>query len=196
MQGLADGYFILPYTIGNYFASVKPVKAASSHAEFKKAEENIRLFTQKLLSVKGKRTPTSLHRELGKLLWEKCGMARNEAGLTEALKRIPQLREEFWKNVNVTGENGEFNQSLEYAGRVADFMEFAELLCLDALQRRESCGGHFRQEFQTADGEAKRDDENFSYVSAWEYQGPGKPPTLHKESLVYEEAHMSTRSYK
>jgi len=196
MQGLADGYFVLPYTIGNYLASTKPAKVPSSHPEFKRAEENIRTFTNKLLSIKGKRTATSLHRELGKLLWEKCGMARNEAGLKEALKQIPQLREEFWKNVNVTGENGELNQSLEYAGRVADFMEFAELLCLDALHRGESCGGHFREEFQTPDGEAQRDDHNFSYVAAWEYQGPDQPPVMHKEPLVYEEVHMSTRSYK
>jgi succinate dehydrogenase / fumarate reductase flavoprotein subunit len=196
MQGLADGYFVLPYTIGHYFAATKPAKAATSHPEFKKAEENIRLFTNRLLSIKGKRTPTSLHRELGKLLWEKCGMARNEAGLKEALKRIPELRQEFWKNVNVTGENGELNQSLEYAGRVADFMEFAELLCLDALERRESCGGHFREEFQTPDGEAMRDDEKFAYVAAWEYQGLDKAPIVHKEPLVYEEVHMSTRSYK
>ena len=196
MQGLADGYFVLPYTIGHYFASAKPAKAPVSHPEFKKTEESVRVLTQKLLSIKGKRTPTSLHRELGKLLWEKCGMSRNEAGLKEALKRIPELRAEFWKNVNVTGENGELNQSLEYAGRVADFMEFAELLCLDALHRRESCGGHFRQEFQTPDGEAKRDDENFSYVAAWEYQGSNQQPTMHKEALVYEEVHMSTRSYK
>jgi succinate dehydrogenase / fumarate reductase flavoprotein subunit len=196
MQGLADGYFVLPYTVGDYFASAKPAKAQVGHPEFKKAEENIRLFTKKLLSLKGKRTPTSLHRELGKLLWEKCGMSRNEAGLKEALKRIPELREEFWKNVNVTGENAELNQALEYAGRVADFMEFAELLCLDALHRRESCGGHFREEFQTPDGEAKRDDENFSYVAAWEYRGPNQEPALHKEALVYEEVHMSTRSYK
>jgi succinate dehydrogenase / fumarate reductase flavoprotein subunit len=196
MQGLADGYFVLPYTIGNYFATAKQPKPSASHAEFKKAEETIRAFTNKLLSIKGKRTVTSLHRELGKLLWEKCGMARNEAGLKEALKRIPELRAEFWKNVNVTGENGELNQNLEYAGRVADFMEFAELLCTDALHRNESCGGHFRTEFQEADGEAKRDDEHFAYVAAWEYKGPDKPPELHKESLVYEEVHMSTRSYK
>ncbi len=196
MQGLADGYFVLPYTIGNYFASTKPAKVATSHPEFKKAEEAIRQFTNRLLSIKGKRTPTSLHRELGKLLWEKCGMARNEAGLKEALKRIPELRQEFWKNVNVTGENGDLNQSLEYAGRVADFMEFAELLCTDALHRQESCGGHFREEFQTPEGEAKRDDEHFSYVAAWEYQGLDKAPVLHKEQLVYEEVHMSTRSYK
>ncbi len=196
MQGLADGYFVLPYTIGNYFASVKPAKVATSHPEFKKAEEDVRAFTNKLLAIKGKRTATSLHRELGKLLWEKCGMARNEAGLKEALKRIPELRAEFWKNLNVTGEAGELNQSLEYAGRVADFMEFAELLCQDALHRRESCGGHFREEFQTPDGEALRDDEHFAYAAAWEYQGPDKPAVLHKEPLVYDEVHMSTRSYK
>ncbi len=196
MQGLADGYFVLPYTIGHYFASAKQPKPSVSHAEFKKAEEGVKAVTARLLAIKGKRTVTSLHRELGKLLWEKCGMARNEAGLKEALKRIPELRAEFWKNVNVTGEVGELNQNLEYAGRVADFMEFAELLCLDALHRRESCGGHFREEFQTSEGEAQRDDQNFAYVAAWEYQGEGKAPVLHKESLVYEDVHMSTRSYK
>ena len=196
MQGLADGYFVLPYTIGNYFASTKPAKPSSSHPEFKKVEAEVKGLTDKLLSIKGKRTVTSFHRELGKLLWEKCGMARNEAGLKEALKRIPELREEFWKNVNVTGENGELNQNLEYAGRVADFLEFAELLCTDALERRESCGGHFREEFQTPDGEAQRDDEHYSYVAAWEYGGAGKPSVMHKEPLVYEEVHMSTRSYK
>src|SRR6185295_19074272 len=168
----------------------------TSHPEFKKVEEQIQAQTKKLLSINGKRTVTSLHRELGKLLWDKCGMARNEAGLKEALKRIPELREEFWRNVKVTGEGNELNQDLEYAGRVADFMEFGELLCLDALTRRESCGGHFRQEFQTEDGEAKRDDANFGFVSAWEYKGPGQPPMLHTEPLVYEEVHMSTRSYK
>jgi succinate dehydrogenase / fumarate reductase flavoprotein subunit len=196
MQGLADGYFVLPYTIGNYFATCKQGKPSSSSAEFKKAEEEINSFTRRLLNTKGKRTPTSLHRELGKLLWEKCGMARNDAGLKEALKRIPELREEFWKTVNVGGEAMEFNQALEYAGRVADFMEFGELMCLDALHRKESCGGHFREEYQTPDGEAQRDDENFAYAGAWEYQGQGKAPVLHKEPLVYEEVHMSTRSYK
>jgi succinate dehydrogenase / fumarate reductase flavoprotein subunit len=196
MQGLADGYFVLPYTIGHYFASAKQPKPSTSKPEFKKAEADVQAFTNRLLSFKGKRTVTSLHRELGHLLWEKCGMARNEAGLKEVLKRIPELREEFWKNVTVTGGGQEFNQALEYAGRVADFMEFAELLCIDALHRRESCGGHFREEFQTPDGEARRDDENFSYVAAWEYQGPDKAPLLHKEPLVYEEVHMSTRSYK
>ena len=196
MQGLADGYFVLPYTIGHYFATSGKPKPSANHPEFRKVEDDVRAFLSKLLAIKGKRTPTSLHRDLGKLLWEKCGMARNEAGLKEALKRIPELRDEFWKNLNVTGENAEFNQALEYAGRVADFMDFAELLCLDALHRRESCGGHFREEFQTPEGEAQRDDGNFSYVAAWEYQGPNKPPLLHKEPLVYEEVHMSTRSYK
>jgi len=196
MQGLADGYFVLPYTIGDYLATAKQAKPSTSLPEFKKVEAEVEAFAQRLISIKGKRTPVSLHRELGKLLWEKCGMARNEAGLKEALKRIPALREEFWKTVNVTGENGEFNQTLEYAGRVADFMEFAELLCLDALERRESCGGHFREEFQTSEGEAQRDDEHFAYVAAWEYQGLGKAPVMHKEPLVYDEVHMSTRSYK
>ena len=196
MQGLADGYFIVPYTVGHYFASSKQAKPSTSHVEFKKVEEEVRARTRQLLSIKGKRTVTSLHRELGGLLWDKCGMARNEAGLKEVLNRISGLREEFWKNVNVAGDGDELNQSLEYAGRVADFMEFAELLCFDALHRNESCGGHFREEFQTEDGEAKRDDERFAYVAAWGYQGPGKPPVLQKEALVYEEVHMTQRSYK
>lgn len=196
MQGLADGYFIIPYTVGHYFASTKPLKPPTSHPEFKRTEEEARARTQKLLSTRGKRTVTSFHRELGKLMWEKCGMARNEAGLKEALRRIPELRDEFWRNVTVTGELGEFNQTLEHAGRVADFMEFAELLCYDALTRSESCGGHFRTEFQTPDGEALRNDEQFSFVSAWEYHGVDKPPVLHKEPLVYEEVKMSQRSYK
>jgi succinate dehydrogenase / fumarate reductase, flavoprotein subunit len=196
MQGLADGYFVLPYTLGNYFASTKPTKTPVTHPEFKKVEAEVKTLAEKLLSINGKRSVASLHRELGKLLWEKCGMARNEAGLKEALKRIPELREEFWQNAKVTGSTGELNQDLEYAGRVADFMEFAELLCTDALQRRESCGGHFREEFQTPDGEAQRDDANFSYVAAWEFKGTNKAPELHKEPLVYEEVHMSTRSYK
>ncbi|MBI4659635.1 MAG: fumarate reductase/succinate dehydrogenase flavoprotein subunit [Verrucomicrobia bacterium] len=196
MQGLADGYFVIPYTIGHYFVSAKQAKASTSHPEFKKAEEEVKVRTEKLLSIRGRRTVTSLHRELGKLLWDKCGMARHEAGLKEALRKIPELREEFWRNANVPGENQDFNQALEQAGRVADYMEFAELLCLDALNRRESCGGHFRTEFQTEDGEALRDDQNFAFVSAWEYQGPAKPPALHKEPLVYEEVKMTQRSYK
>jgi len=196
MQGLADGYFVIPYTIGHYFASSKQTRPPTSRPEFKKAEEDIRAMTKRFLSINGKRTVTSLHRELGKLMWDNCGMARNEQSLNFALKRIPELRQEFWQNVKVTGSGAELNQALEHAGRVADFMEFAELLCRDALMRRESCGGHFRTEFQTDDGEAKRDDENFSFVGAWEYQGQDKVPVLHKEQLVYEEVKMSQRSYK
>ena len=196
MQGLGDGYFVLPYTIGSYFASTKPAKPSLNNGEFKKVEAEVRAKTQRLLSIQGKRTVTAIHRDLGKLLWEKCGMARSEASLSEALSKIPGLREEFWKNITVPGQGEDLNQSLEYAGRVADFLEFAELLCADALHRRESCGGHFRTEFQTEDGEAKRDDANFSYVAAWEFQGEGRPPLLHKEPLVYEELKMMQRSYK
>ena len=196
MQGLADGYFILPCTISGYLASSGQPRPPATHEEFKKTEADVKGIASKLLSIKGKRTVTSLHRELGKLLWEKCGMSRSEDGLKQALKRIPELREEFWRNVKVPGGPGELNQNLEYAGRVADFMEFAELLCQDALQRNESCGGHFREEYRTPDGETMRDDKNFAYVAAWEYQGPGKAPVLNKEPLVYEEVHMSTRSYK
>jgi len=196
MQGLADGYFILPYTLGNYFASAHPDKISIDHPEFKKSEADLSARLQRLLSIRGKRTVTSFHREIGKLMWEKCGMARNESGLQQALQRIPEIRQEFWQNVNVTGENSELNHELEHAGRVADYLEFAELLCLDAFTRKESCGGHFREEFQTEDGEALRDDENFSFVSAWEFQGEGKSPVLHKEPLVYEELKMTQRSYK
>ena len=152
--------------------------------------------TKKFLSIKGRRTVTEFHRELGRLMWDKCGMGRKEAGLNEALEKIPELRQQFWREVNVLGEGGELNQSLEYAGRVADFMEFAELLAYDALTRDESCGAHFREEHQTPDGEAMRDDGNFSYVAAWEYQGPDNRPILHKEPLVYEEVHLAQRSYK
>ena len=196
MQGLADGYFVIPYTIGHYFASYKTAKPATSHPEFKKAEETIRAMTKRFLSINGKRTVTSFHRELGKIMWDNCGMARSEQSLKHALSKIPALRQEFWENVKVTGSGEELNQTLEHAGRVADFLEFGELLCTDALMRRESCGGHFRTEFQYEDGEAKRDDENFAFVGAWEYQGPDKAPVLHKEPLVYEEVKMSQRSYK
>jgi succinate dehydrogenase / fumarate reductase, flavoprotein subunit len=196
MQGLADGYFVLPYTIGDYFATAKQPKPSESNPEFRWVEQEVQELTRKLLSIRGNKTVTEFHRQLGRIMWEKCGMARNEAGLTEALQEIPALREEFWKNVAVPGDGNELNQSLEYAGRVADFLEFGELLCYDALHRRESCGGHFREEYQTEDGEALRDDKNFSYVAAWEYQGTDQRPVLHKEPLVYEEVHMSTRSYK
>ncbi|MGV3771681.1 MAG: fumarate reductase/succinate dehydrogenase flavoprotein subunit [Verrucomicrobiales bacterium] len=196
MQGLADGYFVIPYTIGHYFATNKVGRPSISHPEFKKAEEDVREMTRRMLAIKGKRTVVSFHRELGKIMWDNCGMARSEKSLKYALQRIPELREEFWNNLTVTGQNEEFNQTLEHAGRVADFMEFGELLCLDALHRNESCGGHFRVEYQTPDGEAQRDDVNYSYVAAWEYQGKGKSPILHKEPLVYEELKMSQRSYK
>ncbi|HWD21008.1 MAG TPA: fumarate reductase/succinate dehydrogenase flavoprotein subunit [Verrucomicrobiae bacterium] len=196
MQGLADGYFVIPYTIANYLATSKQAKPKADQPEFQRALGDVAALTKRLLSINGKRTVNSFHKELGHIMWEKCGMARDEKGLQEALRQIPALREEFWKNVKVVGENGELNQNLEHAGRVADFLEFAELTCQDALHRRESCGGHFRTEFQTEEGEAKRDDENFSYVAAWEFAGSDKPPILNKEPLVYEEVHMSTRSYK
>ncbi len=196
MQGLADGYFVLPYTIGHYFASDKQEKPSTDHEAFREVEEAEKERVNTFLSINGTRTVMSFHRELGKILWDKCGMARDKAGLREALKRIPELREEFWDNVRVPGEGAQMNQSLEYAGRVADFLEFGELMCHDALQREESCGGHFRTEHQTADGEAKRNDEKFSYVAAWEFKGVSKKPRLHKEQLKYEEVKMSTRSYK
>ncbi|NUM41897.1 MAG: fumarate reductase/succinate dehydrogenase flavoprotein subunit, partial [Leptospiraceae bacterium] len=196
MQGLADGYFVLPYTIGNYLASSGTKKPNTDHPEFKKAETDVKEKTNKLLSVKGKRSVDSFHRELGHIMWGKCGMARNASGLKEAIKRIPELREEFWKNVNVPGEAGELNQSLERAGRVADFLEFGELLCTDALTREESCGGHFREEYQTPDGEAQRDDDKFCHVTAWEFQGTDKKPTEHREALTYDNVHLATRSYK
>ena len=196
MQGLADGYFIIPQTIGHYFASTKASKPSATQTEFKRVEAEARARIAKLLSINGKRTTASFHRELGTLLWDKCGMARTEQGLLEALKRIPAIRQEFSENLRVPGEAQDLNQSLEHAGRVADYMEFAELMCRDALHRRESCGGHFRSEFQTPDGEALRDDNQFSYVAAWEYHSPEKEPTLHKEPLVYEELKMTQRSYK
>ncbi|WKW12236.1 fumarate reductase/succinate dehydrogenase flavoprotein subunit [Pseudogemmatithrix spongiicola] len=196
MQGLADGYFVIPYTIGDYLASNKLDKVTTDHPAFREAKEQVEQRTKKLLSVKGTRTVDSFHRELGQIMWDKCGMARDAAGLKEALVRIPKLREEFWQNVRVLGANEEINQSLEKAGRVADFLEFAELMCIDALHREESCGGHFRTEHQTEDGEAKRNDAEFAYVAAWEYAGEGKAPILNKEPLEFENVHLSTRSYK
>src|SRR5262249_38242581 len=174
------------YTIGDYLATTKLEKIDSSHAAVREAETAVRTTTQRLLEIRGKRTVTSFHQELGKLLWNECGMARSEAGLKKALRRIPELREEFWKNGKILGSGEELNQSLENAGRVADFLEFGELMCLDALQRNESCGGHFREEYQTPDGEALRDDSNFSYAAVWEYGGAGKPPILNKEPLTFE----------
>jgi succinate dehydrogenase / fumarate reductase flavoprotein subunit len=196
MQGLADGYFVLPYTIGNYFASQKLEKVTPSHAECNKAISDVSAQTKKLLSINGKRPVSSFHRELGRLMWDKCGMARNAAGLQEAMKRLPELREEFWQDLKILGSGDELNQSLEEAGRVADFLEFASLLCHDAFVRTESCGGHFREESQTEEGEAKRDDKNFSHVTAWEYKGPNQPPVEHREPLVFENVHLVERSYK
>ncbi|MBX0328777.1 fumarate reductase/succinate dehydrogenase flavoprotein subunit [Oscillochloris sp. ZM17-4] len=196
MQGLADGYFVLPYTLGNYLAQIKPDGMGTDRPEFAMAEAEVNGRVRKLLSINGSRTVDSFHRELGKLVWDECGMGRNDAGLRRALARIPALREEFWQNVKVLGENEEMNQSLEKAGRVADFLELAELMCIDALHRTESCGGHFREESQTEDGEAKRDDANFSYVAAWAYSGDLARPQLNKEPLEFEYVHPSQRSYK
>jgi succinate dehydrogenase / fumarate reductase flavoprotein subunit len=196
MQGLADGYFVIPYTLGGYLASSKLAKVDTSHAAVKEAEASVNERLKKLLSIKGKRTVDSFHRELGLAMWNLCGMGRNEAGLGELLKKIPALRAEFWENVSVTGSEGELNQVLERAGRVADYLEFAELLVMDALDRKESCGGHFREESQTEDGEAKRDDATYSHVSAWEFKGVGTKPALHKEPLTFEYVKPSQRSYK
>ncbi|HMV78062.1 MAG TPA: fumarate reductase/succinate dehydrogenase flavoprotein subunit [Leptospiraceae bacterium] len=196
MQGLADGYFVLPYTIGDYFANNTVKRPDTDHPEFKKAVAETEEKVKKLFSIDGKRTVDSFHKELGKIMWDECGMARNKAGLEKAIKKIPELREEFWKNLKITGKNEELNQSLEKAGRVADFLEFGELMCIDALNREESCGGHFRTEYQTEDGEAKRNDDKFCYVSAWEYKGVGKKPVEHKEELVFENIKLAQRSYK
>jgi succinate dehydrogenase / fumarate reductase, flavoprotein subunit len=196
MQGLADGYFVLPYTIANFLAQIKPGNLDTGHAAFAEAEAEVTGRVKKLLTINGKRTVDSFHRELGKIMWDECGMGRNETGLRRALKRIPELREEFWQNVKVPGEGGDFNQELEKAGRVADFFELGELMCFDALTRSESCGGHFREESQTEEGEALRDDENFAFVSAWEYTGNLAKPELHKEPLAFEYVKPSQRSYK
>jgi succinate dehydrogenase / fumarate reductase, flavoprotein subunit len=196
MQGLADGYFILPCTVPNYIASTKLDKVDSSHAAFRDAESEVRARLTALLEVKGKRTVDSLHRELGKVMWDNCGMTRSEASLRCALGKVKELAQEFHKNVRVPGSPGELNQSLEKAARVADYFELAELMCTDALHRAESCGGHFRVESQTPDGEALRNDDEFCYAAAWEWTGPGQPPALHKEPLSFEYVHLTQRSYK
>jgi succinate dehydrogenase / fumarate reductase, flavoprotein subunit len=196
MQGLADGYFVIPYTIGNYLATQMNKKVSLDRPEFAAAQKEVQKRIERLLSIKGKRTVSSFHRELGLLVWEKCGMARSEVSLKEALQKIPVLREEFWQNVNVLGEGAEFNQALEQAGRVADFLEFAELMCEDALERNESCGGHFRTEHQTEEGEALRDDNEFCHVAAWQYNGPDSKPTRNVEPLEFEEVKLAQRSYK
>jgi len=195
MQGLADGYFVIPYTIGDYLAKTTPSELDVNHPAFKQAEKEVKEKIEKLLAIKGTKTVTEYHRDLGKIMWEYCGMARDAAGLTKAKGLIKELREDFWKNVKLTGENEELNQTLEKANRVADFLEIGELVVEDALHRNESCGGHFRVEYQTAENEAKRDDENFSYVAAWEFKAPGEE-SLHKEMLNFEYVKLTQRSYK
>jgi succinate dehydrogenase / fumarate reductase flavoprotein subunit len=196
MQGLADGYFVLPNAIANYLADGPFPKVDATHPAAVEAEQAVRAQTDKLLSINGTRTVASFHRELGRLMWDLCGMERSEESLRKALDRIPEIKQEFWTNVKVSGEQGTFNQNLEHAGRVADFIELAELMCVDALHRNESCGGHFRAESQTPEGEALRDDENFAYVAAWEYTPDGTPPVLHREELEYQYVHLAQRSYK
>ncbi|HUP02665.1 MAG TPA: FAD-binding protein, partial [Bryobacteraceae bacterium] len=196
MQGLADGYFVLPNTINDYVASAKLEKADASHPDVREAENGANALTKKLLSIQGTRSVDSYHRELGHLMWDYCGMSRTAGGLKFALSKIPDLRERFWKDVRVLGDGEELNQSLERAGRVADFLELAELMCLDALERNESCGGHFREEYQTADGEAARDDEHYAHAAAWEYLGEDHPPARHIEPLTFEYVHPAQRSYK
>jgi succinate dehydrogenase / fumarate reductase flavoprotein subunit len=196
MQGLADGYFVVPLTIGNYLGSNKLTPVSGDDPAVRATEQDVRERTERLLAVNGGRTVTSIHRELGQIMWEYCGMARDAAGLTKAIGLVSKLRDEFWRDVRVPGTGAELNQALEHAGRVADFLELGELMCRDALDREESCGAHFRTEYETADGEAKRDDERFAYVAAWEYAGQNKTPVLHKEPLVFENVALSQRSYK
>lgn len=195
MQGLADGYFVIPYTVGDYLAQSPADKISTDHPAFKEAEATVKTQIDKLLAINGKKPVDQFHKELGHIMWDYCGMSRTEEGLKKAKKMIQELREEFWRDVKVVGTSDELNMSLEKANRVADFLELGELMVDDALNRNESCGGHFREEFQTEEGEAKRDDENFSYVAAWEYNGPGKA-TLHKEDLVFENVKLTQRSYK
>ncbi|MBX2988092.1 MAG: fumarate reductase/succinate dehydrogenase flavoprotein subunit [Bdellovibrionaceae bacterium] len=196
MQGLADGYFVVPYTVSDYIANNKVEKVSTSHEAFKAAAEGVRAEISKLMSVKGTRTVDSFHKELGRLMWEHCGMSRNEKGLKEALVQIPKLREAFWSDVRIPGDANEINTELEKACRVADFIELGELMCRDALERKESCGGHFRDEYQTPDNEALRDDQNFCHVAAWEWKGASQPPVRHQEELKFENIKLSARSYK
>jgi len=196
MQGLADGYFILPYTIGDYLAQMKLDRLDTAHPAFRQAEADTGERVRRLLAVNGRKSVDAFHRELGRIMWDRCGMSRNGAGLTAAIEQVCGLREEFWRDVYVGGKGEDLNQALEHAGRVADFLEFAELMCHDALQREESCGCHFREEYQTPEGEAQRDDARFSYVAAWEYAGAGRAPVLHPEPLAFETVHLVQRSYK
>jgi succinate dehydrogenase / fumarate reductase flavoprotein subunit len=196
MQGLADGYFVLPYTLASYLASQRFDPVAENHTAFTGTESEVRERVRRLLGVGGSRSPDHFHRELGKLMWNNVGMSRNARGLEAALNTIPAIREAFWKDLRVTGAGESLNMTLEHAGRVADFLEFAEILVRDALERDESCGGHFREEHQTEDGEARRDDARFSHVSVWAHQGPDRPPVLHKEPLAFEHVKPTARSYK
>jgi succinate dehydrogenase / fumarate reductase flavoprotein subunit len=196
MQGLSDGYFIVPYTVGDYLANNKLEKIPDSHPEIRSAVACVQNTLQKLLNINGKRTVDSFHRQLGKIVWDYCGMSRNAGGLQNAIEQIRALREEYWQNVKVPGTGDDFNQSLEKAGRVADFFELAELMCVDALERNESCGGHFREEYQTPDGEAQRDDDHYAYVAAWGYRGYGNREELTKEPLEFNYVHPTQRSYK
>lgn len=196
MQGLADGYFIIPYTIGDFFATHKLEKVTTEHPEFKKAEQDVKDKINKLMNIKGKKTPTQFHKELGNIMWNNCGMGRNEKGLKEALDKIPQIREEFWGNLNITGEANNINVALERACRVADYLEFAETIVWDALEREESCGAHFREEYQTEDHETKRNDEKFAHVAIWEYKGVGNKPERGIEPLEFENVELTERSYK
>jgi len=196
MQGLADGYFVLPYAVGDYLGSAKLEKVSPDHPACREAEESVTSRIKRLLSVNGRRTVDTFHRELGKIMWEYCGMVRNESGLKKALQMIPELRQEFWEDVRVLGENETVNQSLEKAGRVADFLEMGELIVRDALARDESCGAHFREEHETEEGEAMRDDEHFMHVAAWEYKGDDQEPELHQEPLHFDYVKPSVRSYK
>jgi succinate dehydrogenase / fumarate reductase flavoprotein subunit len=196
MQGLADGYFVIPYTLGEYIAGVALPKVTAEHSAFRDVTSEVRAGVEKLLAIKGSRTINDFHRELGEIMWNKVGMGRNEAGLKEAARNVKELREQYWQNVNVPGSSNDRNKSLEMAGRVADYFELAELIVQDALHRAESCGGHFREESQSPDGDALRDDEHFQYAAAWEHAGDGKPAVLNKEPLVFERVEPSKRSYK
>jgi succinate dehydrogenase / fumarate reductase flavoprotein subunit len=196
MQGLADGYFVIPYTIGDFLAREGNSKVAADAACFQQTQREVEERLKRLTSIGGKRSPDAFHIRLGKVMWDKCGMARNRQGLEQALQEIPQIREEFWKDLRIPGSGADYNQTLEKAARVADFLEFAELMCTDALEREESCGGHFREEYQTEEGEAKRNDEKFAHAAVWEWTGEGKKPVRHVEPLVFENVHLATRSYK
>ncbi len=196
MQGLADGYFVIPYTIGDYLASTELPKVTSNHDAFADAADGVQQMTQKLLGINGSKTVLQFHRELGKIMWNNVGMARTKKSLQDAVKKIKNLREEFWQNLKLIGRDQELNKDLEYAGRLADYFELGELMAQDALHRNESCGGHFREEYQTEDGEALRNDKEFAYVAAWEYKGEGKKPKLHKEPLKFQAVKLTQRSYK